>query len=57
MTPDELKALARSIVDGPGETAGSKGSLVDRLLSPFRSTPARPSRTAKAEPQEVVTHG
>jgi pilus assembly protein CpaE len=56
----ELKEMARDIVHGSrGAAAESKGSLVGRLLSPFRST----SRTAKkrvplnASPAEVSTHG
>jgi len=54
---EQLKGLARSIVDGPGAANGSKGSLVGRLLSPFRSTSRRTRSQAKSAPMEVGTHG
>jgi Flp pilus assembly CpaE family ATPase len=53
----ELKGLARSILEGPGGATQPKGSLVGRLLSPFRSTP-RPKRAPlKSSPLEAPTHG
>jgi pilus assembly protein CpaE len=53
----ELKGLARSILEGPGGATQPKGSLVSRLLSPFRSTP-RPKRAPlKPSPLEAPTHG
>jgi pilus assembly protein CpaE len=54
---EQLKGLARTIVNGPAEAARSKRSLLGRLLSPFRSrSPGIPS-PLKAEPLEVSTHG
>jgi len=54
---EELKALARTIVDGSGAEASGKGSFMARFLSPFRSDPARPRRAPASEPMEVVNHG
>jgi pilus assembly protein CpaE len=52
----ELKGLARNIVDGPRATR-SKGSLVKRLLSPFRSTPSKARKPQKSDAVEASTHG
>lgn len=57
----ELKDLARDIVAGShGATSEQKGSLVGRLLSPFRSSGAKPSRNrapVNGKPAEVSSHG
>jgi pilus assembly protein CpaE len=50
----ELKALARDIAGG-GQ--GAKVSLVDRLLSRFRSRSARTESTRRYAPAEVSAHG
>jgi pilus assembly protein CpaE len=58
---DELKELARDIVHGShGATSASTGSLVGRLLSPFRSKSSRTPRTRaplNGKPVEATTHG
>jgi len=53
---DQLKKLARDIVSGPRE-AGTKKSLVGRLLSPFRSSSPRTASPMRSNPAEASTHG
>jgi pilus assembly protein CpaE len=50
----QLKALARDIAGGG---VGTKASLVDRLLSRFRSRPSRTESTHPYAPAEVSAHG
>jgi pilus assembly protein CpaE len=50
----QLKALARDIA---GDGVGAKASLVDRLLSRFRSRSSRTESTRRYEPAEVSAHG
>jgi pilus assembly protein CpaE len=54
---EEVKGLARSIVDGPRGATRSKSSLVNRLLSPFRSKSSRTRSPLNSEPMEVPSHG
>jgi len=57
---EELKELARDIVHGSAASGESKGSLVGRLLSPFRSSSSRtPKKRAQLNgaPAEAPTHG
>lgn len=57
---EELKELARDIVHGSAAASEHKGSLVGRLLSPFRSSSSRTPRKRAAlngAPTEVPTHG
>ena len=55
---EELKALARSIVEGPDATE-DKPSLVHRILSPFRNGARRNGATPPLTPAtaEAPTHG
>jgi pilus assembly protein CpaE len=53
---EQLKQLAQDIVQGPRE-ARSKRSLVDRLLSPFRSSSPRARASQASAPAEVTNHG
>ncbi|MDX1566240.1 MAG: AAA family ATPase [Longimicrobiales bacterium] len=54
---EQLKELARDIVNGARGSTRTKSSLVDRLLSPFRSTSSPTRSTLKSGPVEVSTHG
>jgi pilus assembly protein CpaE len=54
---EELSALARSIAHGRGSKAVSKGSLVKRLLTPFRSKAARAPVPLRSSPVEASSHG
>lgn len=57
---DQLKRLAGDIVGGSRSANGSKGSLVGRLLSPFRGKPSKASRgrgSVNPNPAEAPTHG
>jgi len=54
---EQLKGLARSIVDGPKGATRSKNSLVGRLLSPFRSASSRTRSPMKSTPAEAPTRG
>jgi pilus assembly protein CpaE len=53
----QLKELARHIVEGPQGAASSKSSLFGRLLSPFRSTSSGTRSPVKPGALEVSTHG
>ena len=54
---NELKGLARNIIDGPRSAATKKRSLLGRLFSPFRSSPSRSRAPLKAGPVEASSHG
>jgi len=54
---EELKELARDIVDSSHRPAEKKGSLVGRLLSPLRPRPSRARTPVTASHAEVSTHG
>jgi pilus assembly protein CpaE len=54
---EELKGLARSIVDGPADTVTTKGSLMGRLVSAIRPGRAAKRTPAHSTPIEAVTHG
>lgn len=53
----ELKELARSIVDGARKSTRSNRSLVERLMSPFRSTSRKTRSPLKSGALEASTHG
>jgi pilus assembly protein CpaE len=53
----QLKDMARNIAEGPRGASSSKNSLVERLLSPFRSTSPRTESSLKSDPLEVSAHG
>jgi pilus assembly protein CpaE len=57
----ELKELARDIVNGSTGSTPRRRSLVNRLLSPFRSKPSRAARNGKKakspSPAEAASHG
>ena len=54
---EQLKALGRSIVEGPGARNGARKSLVGRFLSPFRSRSSRTHPSPRSPKMEVTTHG
>lgn len=53
----QLRELAREIVEGPPAEGRSKSSLVGRLFAPFRSTSTRTPSTLNSLPVEASTHG
>ncbi len=57
---NEIKAMARDIAHGTRDASPARGSLVDRVLAPFRSrsAPPPPARAPlNANPVEVSSHG
>jgi len=58
---EELKELARDVADGARGRTRSKGSLLSRLVSPFRSKSKKgrstSASTSKKSPLEVPSHG
>jgi len=56
---NELKEVARDIVDGFTGSARKKNSMMGRLLSPFRRSSRKPKIRAslKSVPAEVSSHG
>jgi pilus assembly protein CpaE len=54
----QLKRLARDIVEGPREATRSKKSLLGRLMTPFRSAPAkRRAPRMRTDAVEATNHG
>ena len=54
---EQVSALARDIADGAHGATREKSSLVDRLMSPFRSDGRRARPAANPTPLEVPSHG